>query len=55
MPKTGLSHIDKSLSTCKGDAFTETFRILEFHLVIIYYGRYFLLFHFLSTQLRTSI
>jgi len=34
MPKTGLSHIDKSLNTCKGDAFTETFRILEFHLLL---------------------
>ena len=34
MPKTGLSHIDKSLSTCKGDAFTETFHILGFHLLL---------------------
>jgi len=34
MPKTGLSHNDKSLSTCKDDAFTETFRISEFHLLL---------------------
>lgn len=34
MQKTDLFHNDKSLSTCKGDAFTETFRILGFHLLL---------------------
>lgn len=34
MPKTGLSHNDKSLSECKNDAFTETFRILGYHLLL---------------------
>ncbi len=34
MPKTGLSHNNKSLSECKDDAFTETFRISEFHLLL---------------------
>lgn len=51
MPKTGLSHIDKSLNTCKDDAFTETFRMSGFHL-LLYYGRYILLFTFFPHNLE---